>query len=270
MITILFESTVCMWWQSTTASGWLYYGLIPLACCAHPPPHLPLQVGHVKDLGLDPDDDNVRVYATRIAQPWHVDDSELVALLCLKTAKVGGRSGWASSAAVYNRLLEARPDLVEELLKPYAFDRKNEEDPGEVPYWLLPVFSFHRGHFACFYNPRMIKEAQRHAGAPRLTPKMLEALQAISDIADLPDMHMEWQLERGDGQLLYNWNQLHMRTEYEDHPSFEERRHLLRLWLIARDAQPLDPSFYGEAAPGKPGLGIYRKGTVHTAPLDAE
>ena len=77
------------------------------------PPHLSLQVGHVKDLGLDPDDDSVRVYATHIAQPWHVDDSELVALLCLKTAKVGGRSGWASSAAVYNRLLEARPDLVE-------------------------------------------------------------------------------------------------------------------------------------------------------------
>jgi hypothetical protein len=61
-----------------------------------------------------------------------------------------------------------------------------------------------------------------------------------------------------------------MRTEYEDQPGFAERRHLLRLWLTARGAQPLDPSFYGEAAPGQPGLGIYRKGTVHTAPLDAE
>jgi hypothetical protein len=64
--------------------------------------------------------------------------------------------------------------------------------------------------------------------------------------------------------------QLHMRTEYEDHPGFDERRHLLRLWLTAREGQPLDPSYYGEAAPGHPGLGIYRKGTVHTAPLDAE
>jgi hypothetical protein len=27
-----------------------------------------LQVGHVKDLGLDPDDDSVRVYATHVAQ----------------------------------------------------------------------------------------------------------------------------------------------------------------------------------------------------------
>lgn len=42
-----------------------------------------------------------------------MDDTELVALLCLKTARSGGRSGWVSSASVYNRLLEARPDLAE-------------------------------------------------------------------------------------------------------------------------------------------------------------
>ena len=72
-----------------------------------------MQVGHVKDLGLNPDDDNVRVYATHAAQPYHVDDTDLVSLLCLKTAKSGGRSGWASSITIYNRLLETRPDLVE-------------------------------------------------------------------------------------------------------------------------------------------------------------
>lgn len=135
----------------------------------------------------------------------------------------------------------------------------------------------------------------------------------MSDIADQPDLHLEWQLEPGDVQLLYNWrvgwrsrlvggagqhgrgaawvvrraapltahprtapapcprrNQLHMRTHYEDWPGFENRRHLLRLWLTADDAPPLDPAYYGAAAPGRPGLGIYRRGTVHSAPLDAE
>ena len=70
-------------------------------------------MGHVKDLGLNPDDDNVRVYATQAAQPYHVDDTDLVSLLCLKRARSGGLSAWASSITIYNSLLEKRPDLVE-------------------------------------------------------------------------------------------------------------------------------------------------------------
>ena len=155
-------------------------------------------MGHVKDLGLNPDDDGVRVYATKAAQPYHVDDTDLVSLLCLKTAKSGGRSGWASSITIYNKLLQKRPDLVEvrdqrlimptrdldsppsffsllqELMKPFPHDRKNEENPGEKPYYLFPVFSFYKGYLTTWYNPRMTKEAQRFPDAPRLTPKMLE------------------------------------------------------------------------------------------------
>lgn len=70
-------------------------------------------------------------------------------------------------------------------------------------------------------------------------------------------------------QLIHNWNQLHMRTEYEDHEGFENRRHLLRLWIAPTDGRPLDPQFYGD---GKPGyrLGIYKDGVKPSAPVDAE
>lgn len=227
-------------------------------------------VGHVKDLGLDPDGDSVRVYATHAAQPWHVDDADLVALLCLKKAKSGGCSGWASSVSVYNRLLETRPDLVEVLAEPFAHDRKGEENPGEAPFHLFPVFHVYQGHFCCWFNPRMTKEAQRFPGAPRLSPKHLEALQAVSDLADDPELHLEWQLEQGDIQLLHNWNQLHMRTEYEDHPGFENRRHLLRLWLThPEDARPLDPTYFGHSPAGAR-LGIYKQGAAPNAPIDGE
>lgn len=86
-------------------------------------------------------------------QPWHVDASDIVSLLCLKTARSGGRrwaescvmleetrtdmgqcagvpnqpcihhaehalplvlcSGWASGVSIYNRVLAERPDLLE-------------------------------------------------------------------------------------------------------------------------------------------------------------
>lgn len=109
-------------------------------------------------------------------------------------------------------------------------------------------------------------------------------------------------------QLLHNWNQLHMRTAFEDfpvgichaaqaypsplpaatllrtlgadvrHPSppptphAQEpagRRHLLRLHLTHEEARPLDPAFYGDDPPGAR-LGVYAEGTVETVPLEAE
>ncbi|KAI7843623.1 hypothetical protein COHA_002863 [Chlorella ohadii] len=222
-------------------------------------------VGHVKDLGLDPNADDVRVYATNAAQPWHVDDADLVGLLCLKRAKEGGLSRWASSISIYNRLLEARPDLVEELAKTYHFDKKGEVGPGEQPYLELPVLSVYKGHLTFFYNDKYIKEAQRFPEVPRLTPKQLEALQAVTDLADSPDLHLDWDLQPGDVQLIYNWTQLHFRTAYVDHPGFENRRHLLRLWLTSTvNTHAIDP----ERFPKEAYLGIYSE--ERTAPLDAE
>ena len=46
---------------------------------------------------------------------------------------------------------------------------------------------------------------QRFPDAPRLTPEHLEALQAVTDAANDPELHLEWQLEPGDVQLLHNW-----------------------------------------------------------------
>ncbi|PRW39338.1 taurine catabolism dioxygenase [Chlorella sorokiniana] len=204
-------------------------------------------VGHVKDL------------------PWHVDDADLVGLLCLKRAKEGGLSRWASSISIYNRLLEARPDLVEELAQTYHFDKKGEVGPGEKPYLELPVLSVYKGHLTFFYNDKYIKEAQRFPEVPRLTAKQLEALQAVTDLADSPELHLDWDLQPGDVQLIYNWTQLHFRTAYVDHPGFENRRHLLRLWLTSTvNTHAINP----ERFPTEAYLGIYSDKL--TAPLDAE
>ncbi|HKA03365.1 MAG TPA: TauD/TfdA family dioxygenase [Acidimicrobiales bacterium] len=46
-------------------------------------------LGHVRDDGSDPDDPTVRRYRARLAQPFHVDGSDVVGLLCLHPAKRG-------------------------------------------------------------------------------------------------------------------------------------------------------------------------------------
>ena len=52
--------------------------------------------------------------------------ADIVTLLCLKNAKEGGHSSWASSISVYNEILKQRPDLAQLLAGPWFFDRKGE------------------------------------------------------------------------------------------------------------------------------------------------
>lgn len=120
-----------------------------------------------------------------------------------------------------------------------------------------------------YYNDRMIREAQRFSEVPRLTARQEEALQAVTALADDPSLHLEWDLEPGDIQLLHNWNVLHMRTAFEDHQEPARRRHLLRLRLSAEGERALDPAFFGSDPPGAR-LGVYVEGTRHTAPLEAD
>ncbi len=67
-------------------------------------------------------------------------------LLCLKTAKEGGLSSWASAIAAHNELLRlGRRDLVETLQQRgiWFVDRKAEVPPGKEDYYELPVFNYH-------------------------------------------------------------------------------------------------------------------------------
>ncbi|HVJ12630.1 MAG TPA: TauD/TfdA family dioxygenase, partial [Burkholderiales bacterium] len=54
-------------------------------------------LGHVKDLGLDIRDPNVRYYQTSRKLEYHTDSVDIVGLLCLQPAKAGGESYLASS-----------------------------------------------------------------------------------------------------------------------------------------------------------------------------
>ena len=66
-------------------------------------------LGHVRDDGSDPDDPTVRRYRTRLAQPFHVDGSDVVGLLCLQPARSGGLSQIVSSVTVYEELANGVP-----------------------------------------------------------------------------------------------------------------------------------------------------------------
>lgn len=188
-------------------------------------------LGHVRDDGSDPDDPTVRRYRTRLAQPFHVDGSDVVGLLCLQPARSGGLSQIVSSVTVHHEIVRRRPDLAPLLEQPWCFDRYGQEGPGELPWFEMPILSRPRGRFQFVYLRWYIDKAQTHPEAPRLTPAQLELLDLVDALADDPELHLDMDFRPGDVQLLANRTILHSRTAYEDEDDPALRRHLLRLWL---------------------------------------
>jgi hypothetical protein len=229
-------------------------------------------LGHVKDLGVDVTDPNVRYYQTRRKLDYHTDSVDVVGLLCLKTAKSGGESSIASSTTCYNEIARRRPDLLPLLFEPFPTDRRDEVPEGMLPWFDMPVFHWHAGRLSAIYVRQYIDSAQENfPEARRLTPKHRAALDLLDTLANDPSIHLSMAFEPGDVQLLHNHQILHSRTDFENWPEPEKHRHLLRLWLCPREGRPLPPVFtprYGSVEPGDRG-GIVVPGTRLSVPLEA-
>jgi len=183
-------------------------------------------LGHVRDTGESPEE--VRHYRTRVNINFHCDAADVVGLLCLRKAKRGGKSRIVSSVAVYNELLRQRPDLVSRLYEPFMMDTKGE---GGVRHLPVRPCCFDSGSLRTFYHTDYFRSATGRDGARLLAPEDRVLLDLYNAIAESPDMHLDMELDPGDVQLLSNHTVMHARTDYEDFPEPERRRHLLRLWI---------------------------------------
>lgn len=201
-------------------------------------------LGHVTDLGLDfRTDNNARGYQTRLRLPFHNDAMDMVGLLCLQPARQGGLSRVVSSTAIYNAVLERRPDLAEAMQQPFCIDRRGEAPAGKKPYYEGPLFEWIGKRLFCRFNRTFIESAQRFSEVPRLSPAQVELLDLIDALCDDPQLFLDMELQRGDMQFISNYTVLHSRTAYEDWPERERRRYLLRLWLDTGLVPQLPSSF---------------------------
>lgn len=200
-------------------------------------------LGHVRDLGVRSDDPEVRIYQTRERQTFHTDSSDVVGLLCLKTARSGGDSLLVSASTLFNEMRQRRPDLLHLLMQPVATDRRGEVPEGMAPYFLIPVFSWYRGFLTVMYQRQYIESAQRFDDAPRLTQQHREALDLFDALANDPALNLSMTLQPGDMQFVNNHALLHDRTGFEDWPDPGRKRHLFRLWLSMAGDRPLPEVF---------------------------
>lgn len=255
--------------QAATA----YWGLglyIGEACSQNGKGHV---LGHVKNLGLEYDNPQVRGYQTSARLPYHTDSCDIAALLCWRTSKSGGQSSIVSSTTVYNEILKRRPDLLAELLRPFHRTRWGEVPAGKNPWAEVPVFMPHGDRVVSHYVRSAIRKGQLLDNVPKLNAARLEALDYLDELTNDPDLHMKMTFQPGDIQMVCNHWLFHSRTSYEDWPEPERRRHLLRLWLACADGPSLPDwltqVYAGSTASGRPN-GIEVPGVPHLALLSAE
>jgi hypothetical protein len=230
-------------------------------------------LGHVGDIGKDISEKTTRYYQTNRELEYHTDSSDIVALLCLKTAKKGGASRIVSSVTLHDEILKRRPDLWRVLFHDFPTDRRGEVPPGMKPWFDVPVFNWYAGELTTIFVGQYIRSAQQNfPEARRLSALEIEAIDYLDKLCNDPELNLSMDFRPGDMQILHNHQVLHSRTDFEDWDEPERRRHLLRLWLSPTGARPLPPSFaqrYGSLMPGDRG-GIITESTVLKFVLQSE
>ncbi|MDC0033633.1 TauD/TfdA family dioxygenase [Alphaproteobacteria bacterium] len=217
-------------------------------------------LGHVLDLGKDYNDPMVRGYQTKAAMTFHTDPCDMVALLCLNTAKSGGASRVVSSVTLYNEMLKRNPDFVADLCEDFFWSLHGEFSPGGDPWYKMPVFTFDDGYFSARGASTHARKAQDLPGAEKWSALRNEAVAMFQELtkelaADLP-------FEQGDFQILNSHVTLHSRRPYEDNVEMERKRHLFRLWIRNDDLRPLPQQVRDNL------LGIEVEGITPIVPLD--
>ena len=191
-------------------------------------------------------------------QLWfHTDRCDVVGLLCVRQAAEGGVSKLASSATVYNQLLQRRPDLHALLCQPIPRSRFGEESGGEHIVYDLPVFGVRDDKLTSHFSLTYIESAQMLAGARRLADAEHEAIRLLMEIAE--EQCFEMRFAPGDIQLLNNHVIYHGRTAFKDDASTGHDRLLMRLWLGMPNSRALPEShavLWGDIAAGRPHGGI--------------
>jgi hypothetical protein len=131
--------------------------------------------------------------------------------------------------AVHNELLARHRELLPRLYRPFWFDRQREFFPGEPDTFFAPVFE-DGAEIRTRISTHQINAGYALRGEP-LDNEGRAALDAMLEIFEDPAIAADFDFAPGEIQFVDNRTLGHSRTEYEDWPEPEKKRHLVRLWL---------------------------------------
>lgn len=231
------------------------------------------RLGHVVNVGgKDPKE---RAYRNSTELDMHTDACDIVAMMCLQKAKAGGYSGYVSALSIYNEILRRAPDLMPLLMEGFHYHRFGEEAPGQAPVTeeKIPVFSFRDDYLSVNYLRSYIEMAAEEMQAP-LSAQQIAALDLVDEIALDDDFALKFITQPGEAVFFNNLTVLHNRTAFEDSDLAAEKRHLMRLWLVAHEPRrPVIDSlriYEGRGIEKQEGKSTYFDGDLDYSRFDKE
>ena len=177
----------------------------------------------------------VRRSVTNLDLVFHTDAAwldlppELVGLYCINPAREGGVSRFVSLVSVHNDMARRHPALLARLYRAVPWDRQAEHAPADSKIARRPVFQYDGGAFMACVNEKLIETGAELAGEP-LDAEAREALAAMREILDSPELAVQLTIQRGQVQLINNRAFAHARTDFVDAPEPQLKRHMIRLW----------------------------------------
>lgn len=199
-------------------------------------------LGDVFDEGVKMGTGRVRGYRTSQRLMFHTDRCDIVGLLCVHPAKTGGLSSITSSTRVYHEILRDHPEYLAPLQKGYIY--ANMEEGGNLSTRRVPVYGVYDGVVSCRILRNTV-ENSRKMGYAQYDQLESDALAYMDELVNRDDFRLDMMLGRGDMQFINNYTTLHARTEFEDYPEPEKRRHMVRLWLRSNGLRrPVDRKLF--------------------------
>ncbi|GAB1312430.1 TauD/TfdA-like domain-containing protein [Madurella fahalii] len=187
---------------------------------------------HIKDRGaVFPGAEMRQAPYSNVAQPFHTDVCDILAMYVQEVAAEGGQFKIASSGQIYNQIAANRPDVIHTLAaSDWVFDRFSDPPSWDTRPLLLP-FGSHGPSF--FYSRRPLTGSPvspRTPGIPAMTERQAEALDMVHFAA--VENQLSISAKRGDIILLNNLAVMHGRDAFVDGaPDTARQRHVMRLWL---------------------------------------
>jgi hypothetical protein len=194
----------------------------------------------VEDSGRSYITEAIPVSQTRASTGVHTDSSNkglcprFVALLCIRSARVGGGSRITSALQAHEQLRRDHPAALAALYEDHIRDLVTPgatRNTDTIRANTFPVFSPPPGP-AFRYMRYWIERGHREAGQP-LPPERLAAFDLLDAALEHPDHVVRFRLEAGHMLFCENTIVAHDRDAYEPEP--EAPRWLCRLWLQPRE-----------------------------------
>jgi hypothetical protein len=181
-----------------------------------------------------------RGYTTARELSLHTDSAEIVGLLCVRDAKEGGVSIYASSLKVREIIAREHPEYLAVLERGFRCDRRGEEAPDDdsVTPYRVPIFSEKAGVLSTRFVRGVIDRGADALGEP-LSGLEQEALAFFEAVAQRDEVRLELTLRPGEASFISNYEMLHARTAFVDHDDPAKKRLLYRLWLEGEPPRPM-------------------------------